>query len=243
MRCSTSSAIAGAIWNPLAPAPIIATRLPAQVDRVVPLRGVEGGPVEVGLPRDGRHVGSVELPDGADDRARRQRRRRPSVGSARRTVHVDVASSQVDFGDLGLPPHVRPDAVLVHHAFEVGLQFGLFGEEVRPLVGRLEAVAVEVISDVDPRARVGVLVPGAADARVLLDDGERNAGLLEPDGGEQSRLAAADDDDGEVVAGRRSDRDRSSGSSDRGRRVPSPRAPSARTRRARVRRRATPSSP
>ncbi|MDF2583794.1 MAG: hypothetical protein K0R33_2437, partial [Mycobacterium sp.] len=28
VRCSTLSAMAGAIWNPLAPAPISATRLP-----------------------------------------------------------------------------------------------------------------------------------------------------------------------------------------------------------------------
>ena len=119
--------------------------------------------------------------------------------SRARTVHVAVVVVPGRLGDLGLPQHMAADVVLVHHALEIRLQFGLFGEEVRPLIGRLEAVAVEVVGHVDPRAGVGVLVPGAADARVLLDDRERDAGLLEPDPRQQSRLTASDDDDGEVV--------------------------------------------
>ena len=58
---------------------------------------------------------------------------------------------------------------------KVGVQFGLFGEEVRPLIGGLEAVAVEVVGHVDPRTGIRVLVPRAADARVLLDDGQISA--------------------------------------------------------------------
>jgi hypothetical protein len=38
-------------------------------------------------------------------------------------------------------------------------------------------------------------MPGAADAFVLLDDGERQAGLLQSDACEQSRFAATDDHD------------------------------------------------
>ena len=91
------------------------------------------------------------------------------------------------------------DVVLVHHSLEIRLQLRLFGEEVRPLIGRFEAVAVEVVGYVDSRAGIGVLVPGAADACVLLDDGERDARLLQPDPGQQSRLTASDDDDREGV--------------------------------------------
>ena len=93
------------------------------------------------------------------------------------------------------------DVVLVHHPLEVGLQLGLLGEEVRPFVGWLEAVAVEVISDVDPRAGIGVLPPRSADTRVLLDDRERDTRFLQPDPGQQTGFTAPDDDDGKVVTG------------------------------------------
>ncbi len=93
---------------------------------------------------------------------------------------------------LGPPPDVGADTVLVHDRGEVPLQLGLASEELGPVVARLEAVAVEVVAHVDPRAGVGVLPPGAADPGVLLEDGERDAGLLEPDAGEQTGLAAAD---------------------------------------------------
>jgi len=78
------------------------------------------------------------------------------------------------------------DVVLVHHGLEVRLQFGLLGEEVRPLIGRLEAVAIKVVSDIDAGARIGVLPPGPADAFVLLDDGERDARLLQSNAREQT---------------------------------------------------------
>ena len=47
--------------------------------------------------------------------------------------------------------------------------------------------------DVDPAARIAVLVPGAADTGVLLDDLERDAGLAQPDRGQQARCAQPDD--------------------------------------------------
>ena len=69
-------------------------------------------------------------------------------------------------------PYLRPMTPL-----EVGLQLGLLREELGPVVGRLEAVAVEVVADVDVRARIGVLPPRASHTCVLLDDGERYAEL------------------------------------------------------------------
>jgi hypothetical protein len=93
------------------------------------------------------------------------------------------------------------DSVPMHDAVEVRLQLGLLGEVLRPVVGRLEAVAVEMIPDVDARARIGVLPPGSAHSGVLLDDGVGNARLLHPDRGEEAGLAASDDDDGKLGPG------------------------------------------
>ncbi len=84
--------------------------------------------------------------------------------------------------------------MLVHHAAEVALQLGLFGEEMRPVIAGLEAVAVEVVGDVDARARIAVLPPCSTRAGVLLHDGERNVGLPQANTGQDSRFAAADDD-------------------------------------------------
>ncbi len=172
--------------------------LAAQVDGVVPLRGVEGRPGEILLPVDVRKVRPVQLPDGADHRSRRQCRRR-SVAVTR--PHGPGGSVVVPgrLGHLGFPQHMAADVVLVHHGLEVGLQFGLLGKEVRPLVGRLEAVAVEVISDVDAGTGIGVLPPGPADAGVLLDDRERDARLFQPNARQQTGFPAADDDHREVV--------------------------------------------
>ena len=174
--------------------------LVAQVHRVVPLAGMERRPGEVLLPVDVRHVGPVELSDSADHRARREfRRLAVAVARANRPRRIGVVPRRL--GHLGLPADVRRNVVFLHDALEIGVQLGLFGEEVRPVIGRLEAVAIEVISHVDPRTGVGVLVPRAADARVLLHDGERNAGLLEPDPGQQAGFTASDHDDSEVLAG------------------------------------------
>jgi hypothetical protein len=84
----------------------------------------------------------------------------------------------------------------------VGLELGLLREELGPVVARLERITVEVVAHVDAAARVAVLVPGAADARVLLEDRVRDAGFLEPDPREQPRLAAADHDHGKLCARR-----------------------------------------
>ena len=69
-----------------------------------------------------------------------------------------------------------------------------------PVVARLEGVAVEVVADVDTRAGVAVLLPGSTRAGVLLEDGERDAGLPQSNTGKQSRLPAADDDHWELRA-------------------------------------------
>ena len=119
---------------------------------------------------------------------------RPSSSSRMVTVHMPSSSSHCGGDDFGLPAHMVVQAVLGHQAGEVALQLGLFGEEVRPLVAGLEAVAVEVVGHVDARPGIAVLPPCSTRASVLLHDGERNVGLLQPNTGQDSRFAAADDD-------------------------------------------------
>ena len=101
----------------------------------------------------------------------------------------------------------------------------------RPVVVRLERVAVEVVRDVDAAARVAVLVPGAADAVVLLDHDVRDA---RPARGGSRRggptcpapITSTWKRAGARPAARASQRRRAR----RRRRAPSPRASSARTR-------------
>ena len=166
------------------------------VDGVVPLRRMERGACERVTPRDVGKLRSIELSDRGDHGAGLAGLGR-AVGGAcldrpRGAVLVPGGADH-----LGLPSDVRCQLVALHHPPEVGLQLRLPGEELAPVVGRLERVAVEVIADVDPGARVRVLVPGAARRGVLLDDRERDAGLAQPDTGQEARHAGADHDDRE----------------------------------------------
>ena len=166
--------------------------LAAQVYRVVPLGGVKSRSAEQFLARDRGEMRPVELPDRTDDRPRRQRRRRAvAIPGPNGPSAAGVVPGRL--GDLGFPQHVPADVVAVHDALEVALQLGLLGEEVRPRIRRLEAVAVEMVADVNPCTGIGVLPPCSADPGVLLDDRERNAGLLEPNSGQQPRFSASDD--------------------------------------------------
>ena len=181
MRCSTSGAIVGRDLEAARAGADHRHALAGEVDRVVPARRVERRTGEVVLPGDVGNVRTVELTDRGDHgarrracpRCRRRRARAPTRWPARRPT--SAPSTSVSKRTCGSMP------CLLHHALEVRLQLGLLREELGPVVARLEAVAVEVVADVDARARVGVLPPGAADARVLLDDRERDAGFLEAD--------------------------------------------------------------
>ena len=66
-----------------------------------------------------------------------------------------------------------------HHTFEVRLELGLLREELRPLVARLEAVAVEVIADIDPRAGIRELVGLSVDPGVPDDPPVDLGGLVQ----------------------------------------------------------------
>ena len=172
-----------------------------QVQVVVPACGVELRSAEGRRPGDVGHLRAVELTDGGDHGTCHDRVLGPvGVADPDRPRAVVVVPHRAEH--LGREPDAGFDAVLRHHRLEVGLQLGLLGEVLGPVVARLEAVAVEVVADVDAGAGVGVLPPGATHSRVLLDDGVGDARLFEPYGSQQAGLAAADDHDGERIASR-----------------------------------------
>ena len=167
MRCSTSAAMVGTIWNALAPGADHRHPLAGEVGAVDPLRRVHGearrrsrGPAMSGsLGRlswptalmtalAARVVGRAVV--GAGGRDRPPRRRLVPAGRGRPRCSKRMWSA-------------TPKSS--HAPLEVGLQLGLLGEELGPLVVGGERVAVEVVAHVDPAARVAVLEPGAARRR------------------------------------------------------------------------------
>ena len=85
---------------------------------------------------------------------------------------------------VGAEPDVAPQVEPVDHVVEVALGLGLLGEVLLPLplVEQLlrEQVAVRVALGVEPRARVAVPVPGAADAVAGLEQRHGEAGFARP---------------------------------------------------------------
>src|SRR5581483_10167837 len=141
----------------------------------------------------------VELADRADQRASDQNVL-DAVGVTgvyrpRRRGLVELRAEH-----LGGEPDVLVYTVPAHHSIEIPLEFGLLGEILRPVVGGLKAVAVEVVSNVDARPGICVLIPRTAHAGVLLDDRVRNSRLLQANCSEQTGLATTHDDDGKPGA-------------------------------------------
>ena len=166
--------------------------LVGQVVLVLPARRVKGRAAERRQPREFGDLRPVQLADRADQ----------SVGDD--AVLVAVRSAQAhaplrrrrveDRGNhLGAETNVLANAVLVGAALEVRGELLLSGVEFRPIVVGLERIAVEVVGDVDAAARVGVLVPGAADPLVLLDHDEGDAGVAQADRRQEPRHSGADD--------------------------------------------------
>ena len=175
MRWKTSSsptlgAISGMNCTALAPVPITATRLPRQVDVVVPARRVEGRARERVAAGDVGEERPVELADRADDRVRR--RSSPRGRRLSRTCNVQRRSGSDHVADahLGAEADVLAEAERVGAAAEVVEQHVLGREVQRPVVALRERVAVVVVRVVDAAAGIAVLEPGAADVVVLLED-------------------------------------------------------------------------
>ena len=169
----------------------------AVVEALGPARRVERRPGEV---VDAVDVGQLRDVQRADARDHETGFERLAVAGG--VTDVD-APARVRFvpgcaRDLGLEAAVRPQAVLVEHAREVGAQLRVLTVVLAPVVGWLERITVLVARDVDARARVAVLVPGASGPGVLLDDREGQAGLLQADARLDARHPRADHDDRRV---------------------------------------------
>ncbi len=166
--------------------------LAGQLGALHPHRRVHPLATEGVDPREVGELGPVELADGADQCVGLQHLDRP-VG-APHLQRPPVAGLLPGGPDhLGPEPDVVGHTELVHAPVEVAAELGGLGEEAGPLVVGREGVAVEVVADVDPAARVAVLPPRPARPVVLLHHGVRDAGPPEPDGGQQSRHAGPDD--------------------------------------------------
>ena len=101
--------------------------------------------------------------------------------------------------NLGVPPDVFGEVVLVDHLGEVVAQLVLLGEKMRPVVVGFEAVAIEMVRDIYAGPGIAVLPPCSARARVLFHDGEADVGLLQPDAREDAPFSAAHHEDLEVI--------------------------------------------
>ena len=84
-------------------------------------------------------------------------------------------------------------SVLVRATFQIGPDFRLFGEMMRPVMVGFEREREEMVRRIHGAAGINVLVPGAADRLVLFDDAERDAGFLELDRHTHAGQAGADD--------------------------------------------------
>ena len=168
--------------------------LAGQVDRFVPGGRVERGAGEVLASRERGERRAVELADGADEGVEGLRRG-GGVVARRGDAQVPLPRPVVEagLGHLGGEADDVAQAELLGHALEVGEQVGLGREPRAPLVGLGEGEAVELVGHVDPAARVHVLQPGAADVGVLLEHGDRNAGLAQTVRRGQTGGAGADD--------------------------------------------------
>jgi hypothetical protein len=100
------------------------------------------------------------------DRARRLvPSERPSRPAVRRVVEGPGR-------DPGVEPDPLAQVVLVDAVLGIGLQLAARRVDARPVGALLEGELVAERGDVDTDARVGVPVPGAADAVALLDQQE-----------------------------------------------------------------------
>ena len=165
--------------------------LAPQVDRVVPLRRVEGRSLERAQPGQLGDRGSRELAHGRDDDvgvdAFTGRRLEVPDGAffvVRRRAHLDPC------------PHEVEHSLLTGGSFDVREDLVLAGVAVRPPgVGR-ERPRVEGRGNVARCVGVGVLAPHATDAVCLLQDRDvAVAGSLQLHGGAEPTEAGTDDGD------------------------------------------------
>ena len=163
----------------------------------LPACGVEDRSLEIVESRNVGYRRPVQLTDGRYDRVRGELDFR-TIFIARRDVPDILRFIETGFFDLRVEANVTADVVLVGAACQIEVQAVSFRIEMRPFVARLEGVGIEMVRRVDAAAGIVVLVPGPAAGVVLLDDRERDAGLLQLDRGQDTRHAGTDNHDVEI---------------------------------------------
>ena len=159
---------------------------------VVPLAGVEYRPGEFLEARNIRDGGAIELADRGDQHVCLERCGR-AIGFAHRDVPARPRRVPARGGDLRVAGDVAADVVLVGAALQIAPQLVALGKMLRPVMVGREGVGEEMVRRVDAAAGIGVLVPGAADGRILLDDGELDARLAQLDRHAEAGQPSADD--------------------------------------------------
>ena len=195
---ATSGAISGMTWMALAPVPMTATRLPVRSTSWRHRAGGTTGPRTSRRPGSRGMCGRLSCPT-ALITASTTTVSSPS-GAAQHDGPAAVVVRPPGRHDLGAEPDAVAQPEGVGAGLEVAVQHRLGRVVERPVVALGERVAEVVVGVVDPAARIAVLVPGAADVVVLLDDQEVDARLGEAVPGEQARHAGTDDEDAEVGA-------------------------------------------
>ena len=161
----------------------------AQVLGVVPAGGVHERAGEAVEPVDVRRLGLGEDAGGADHVAGGDG---PATGAAELPEVGLLVEGRA--GDLGVQHDALAQAVAVHAALGVVLELLAGRVGLRPVVALLEGELVAGRRDVDADARVGVPVPGAADAVAGLEqDRVAEARPVERDGGADAGEPGADD--------------------------------------------------
>ena len=153
-------------------------------------------PGDVGNPRP------VQLAHGAHERIDPHRARRAAGVALQLHLPHRILFIEARRGDFRVVADVGLKPVPLDEVPEVVQQLVAPREVLAPGVG-LERVRVEMVGDVDAAARVLILVPGAADGVVLLDQGEGNARFLQAQRLQQPRHARADHQHVELLAHRR----------------------------------------
>src|SRR5690606_3833639 len=149
-----------------------------KVDIMVPLGRMEEGPPERSKARNIGNGRPVQRPYRRNedlDRALAQRARgiADRDGPVARITVVDGLYNLAAKADVASQPEP------VGHADKITQQLSLQAEGALPVgIGR-EGKRVDVAGDVDARAGILVLIPGAADLVVLFDDLEGDSGILE----------------------------------------------------------------
>ena len=178
----------------VAPVPMMPTRLPASVDRLLrPARGVIGLALEALAAGDVRQRVGRQRPQRGDEKGRADllaafEGDRPVVGRL-----VEMRG-----GDAAVEPDVPAQVELVGHVVQVAQRVRLGGKMLRPvpLLQQLlrKGVAIGPALRIEAGARVAVPVPGAADIRPGFEHLHAHAELAQPVELVEAGNAGADDD-------------------------------------------------